>query len=69
MNRSSIDRNAVKVPPPEVRRLVHSARFGLLRIDFLFYFPRALAPLRVLEPALRKSPLGAQYQVLCRQPV
>lgn len=69
MNRSFIDRNAVKVPPPEARRLVHSAGFEVLRTDFLFYFPRALAPLRALEPALRKFPLGAQYQVLSRKPV
>jgi SAM-dependent methyltransferase len=68
MNRSPIDRNAVKVPPPEARRLIRSAGFELLRMDFLFYFPRPLAPLRVLEPALRKLPLGAQYQVLCRKP-
>ena len=68
MNRSPIDRNAVKVSAPEARRLVRSAGFELLRTDFLFYFPRALAPLRGLEPALRKLPLGAQYQVLCRKP-
>jgi SAM-dependent methyltransferase len=67
MNRSPIDRNAVQVPPPGARRLVRSAGFELLRTDFLFYFPRALARLRVLEPALRKVPLGAQYQVLCRK--
>jgi len=69
MNRSPIDRNAVKVPAPEAGRLVRSAGFELLRTDFLFYFPRALARLRVMEPALRKLPLGAQYQVLCRKPV
>jgi SAM-dependent methyltransferase len=68
MNRSVIDRNAVKVPPPELQRLVRSAGFELLRTDFLFYFPRFLSPLRVLEPWLRKIPLGAQYQVLCRKP-
>ena len=68
MNRSPIDRNAVKVPPPEARRLVRGGGFELLRTDYLFYFPRALSPLRVLEPSLRKLPLGAQYQVLCRMP-
>jgi SAM-dependent methyltransferase len=68
MNRSLIDRHAVKVAPPVARRLIRSAGFELLRTDFLFYFPRPLAPLRVLEPALRKLPLGAQYQVLCRKP-
>jgi SAM-dependent methyltransferase len=67
MNRSVIDRNAVKVSPPEARRLVRDAGFELLRTDFLFFFPKALAPLRVLEPSLRNLPLGAQYQVLCRK--
>jgi SAM-dependent methyltransferase len=57
MNRSPIDRNAVKVTPPSARRLLRSGGFELLRTDFLFYFPRPLAPLRVLEPALRKLPL------------
>jgi len=68
MNRSFIDRNAVKVPPPEARRLLRDAGFEVLRTDFLFYFPRVLAPLRGLEALLRKLPLGAQYQVLCRNP-
>jgi SAM-dependent methyltransferase len=68
MNRSFIDRNAVKVPSPEARRLAREAGFEVLRTDFLFYFPRVLAPLRGLEPLLRKLPLGAQYQMLCRNP-
>jgi SAM-dependent methyltransferase len=68
MNRSFIDKNAVKVAPPEARRLAREAGLEVLRTDFLFYFPRPLAPLRLLEPGLRKLPLGAQYQVLCRKP-
>jgi hypothetical protein len=67
MNRSVIDRNAVKISPPEAGRLVRNAGFEVMRTDFLFFFPRAFAPLRVLEPSLRKLPLGAQYQVLCRK--
>ena len=35
-----------------------------MRTDFLFVFPKVLAPLRGLEPALAKAPAGAQYMVL-----
>ena len=40
----------------------------IIRIDFLFIFPRALRWFRTLEPLVSKLPLGAQYQVLCRKP-
>lgn len=68
MNRSFIDRNAVKVPPTKALKLGREVGFQFLRIDFLFFFPRAVAPLRVLDPLLRKLPLGAQYQTLWRKP-
>ncbi len=68
MSRIPFDRNAITLPPPEARRLLRSGGFHVLRSDFLFYFPRALAALRIMEPVLRKLPLGAQYLVLCRKP-
>jgi SAM-dependent methyltransferase len=68
MSRSFVDRNAVRVTVSEAKRMVREAGFEVLRSDFLFYFPRLLAPLRALEHPLRKVPLGAQYQVLCRNP-
>jgi hypothetical protein len=43
--------------------------FEVLHTDFLFFFPRALAVLRRLEPALRGVPLGAQYMCVARKPV
>jgi SAM-dependent methyltransferase len=69
MKRIPFDRDAITLSAPETRRLLRSAGFEILRTDFLFIFPRQLAPLRSLEPGLSRLPLGAQYQVLCRVPV
>lgn len=68
MRRIPFDRDAIALSAPETRRLLRSAGFEVLRTDFMFIFPRQLAPLRSLEPALSRLPLGAQYQVLCRVP-
>jgi SAM-dependent methyltransferase len=68
MSRVPFDRDAVTLTPPEARRLLRGAGFTVLRTDFRFVFPRALAALRRLEPALARLPLGGQYQVLCRKP-
>jgi trans-aconitate methyltransferase len=69
MKRIPFDRDAITLSASETRRLLRSAGFEILRTDFLFIFPRQLAPLRSLEPALSRLPIGAQYQVLCRVPV
>lgn len=68
MSRVPFDRDAVTLTPPEARRLLRGAGFTVLRTDFRFVFPRALAALRPLEPALAPLPLGGQYLVLCRRP-
>lgn len=68
MSRIPFDRDAITLNAFETRRLLRAAGFELLRTDFMFIFPRQLAPLRALEPALSRLPLGAQYQVLCRVP-
>lgn len=68
MSRIPFDRDAVPVAPPEMRRLLTSAGFEVLRRDFLFIFPRALRALRAVEPSVAGLPLGAQYQYLCRRP-
>ena len=64
MRRIPFDREAVPVSPPTLRRLLVDAGFRPFATRFLFYFPRALAPLRRLEPLLARVPLGAQYWVL-----
>lgn len=67
MRRIPFDRDAVPLSVLEATRLVKAAGFEVLRRDFLFLFPRALRPLRVLEAPLAPLPLGAQYQLLCRK--
>lgn len=50
--------------PRETRRRLHQAGFGGVRCEHIVFFPRPLARLRVLEPSLRRIPLGAQYEVV-----
>jgi SAM-dependent methyltransferase len=69
MRRIPFDRDAITLSAFETRRMLIAAGFELIRTDFLFIFPRFLAPLRAVEPALSRLPIGAQYQVLCRRPV
>ena len=66
MNRVEFDRDAVTLSAPVARRLLAANGFDVVRTDFLFIFPRALAPLRRLERALAVLPLGGQYLVLAR---
>jgi SAM-dependent methyltransferase len=68
MSRIPFDRDAITVTANEAGKLLRSAGFQILRVDFLFIFPRFLGWLRPLEPRLSKLPLGAQYQILARRP-
>jgi SAM-dependent methyltransferase len=68
MARCVFDRNALTLTPPQAKRLLREVGFEMVRTDFLFYFPRALQPLRFLESRLSWLPLGGQYQVLCKKP-
>jgi SAM-dependent methyltransferase len=62
MARIEFDRDAIPVSPREARRLLAAGGFErVLPARFLFWFPRPLAFLRFLEPALVRLPLGAQY--------
>ena len=67
MSRIPFDRDAITLSVLESRRLLSEAGFRIVRSDFLFVFPRLLKPLRVLEPALSRLPLGAQYGILCQK--
>jgi SAM-dependent methyltransferase len=67
MSRCAFDGDAIKISPTGARRMLRQAGFEILRTDSLFFFPKSLAALRPLELALRKIPLGGQYQVLCRK--
>jgi SAM-dependent methyltransferase len=67
MSRIPFDRDAITLSAPEARRLAQAAGFEIVRTDFLFIFPKPLHWLRGLEPLLARTPLGAQYQILCRK--
>jgi trans-aconitate methyltransferase len=69
MSQCAFDDDAVTLTPIESRRLLRTAGFDILRLDFAFFFPAFLSGLRGVEPYLRWCPLGAQYQVLARKPV
>jgi SAM-dependent methyltransferase len=69
MRRIPFDRDAKTLSFGETGKLLRAGGFRLAQsARFLFYFPRPLAFLRVLEPALLRLPLGAQYCVLGTKP-
>lgn len=68
MSRIPFDADAQPLSVREARRLLRDNGFGEIGPPrFLFWFPRWLAPLRVLEPSLVHVPLGGQYHVLARK--
>jgi len=67
MRRIPFDRDAKTLSARHARSLLNGAGFDVIKTDFLFLFPRPLARLRPLEPALTCVPAGAQYMVLCRK--
>lgn len=67
MSRIPFDRDAIMLSAIEACRLVRTGGFEVLRVDFLFIFPKSLRWLRWIEPRVTRLPLGAQYQVLCRK--
>jgi SAM-dependent methyltransferase len=68
MRRLPFDRDAVMLRPARTRGLVEEAGLGVVATEYCFFFPRALARLRGLEPSLRSVPLGGQYVVFARRP-
>lgn len=68
MSRIPFDRDAIPLSYLETRRRIKEAGFRLRGSRFLFYMPKALAPLRFIEPLFVKVPLGAQYYVLASAP-
>ena len=61
MHRIPFDRDAIMMSSRVAHRLLSSQGFEVLRVDYLFVFPRILRTLRFLEPALSRLPLGAQF--------
>jgi 2-polyprenyl-3-methyl-5-hydroxy-6-metoxy-1,4-benzoquinol methylase len=54
------DDDAILLPPREVRALLEGVALSPVQQQYVLFFPRALAPLRPLEPRLGWFPLGAQ---------
>lgn len=54
------DDNAILLKPAEVKSLLRGAGLSDVDLDYIVFFPRALAALRGLEPALAWLPMGAQ---------
>jgi len=67
MSRIPFDRDAETLTAPDASVLLQSSGFHILRIDYLFVFPKSLRVFRWMEPHLAKFPLGAQYLVLARK--
>lgn len=62
------DDDAVLLWPRELRALLRRAGYRLERLDYIVFFPRFLAPLRPLEPALRRLGIGAQTLTIATNP-
>ncbi len=68
MKRIPFDRDAQTITPTSARRLLDGNGFTTDASSYLFFFPRALKGLRVLEPHLIRFPMGAQYLLLAAKP-
>jgi SAM-dependent methyltransferase len=61
------DRDAVLLPPRYLKGVLQHAGLRPEAPQFYFFFPNALARLRLLERYLRRVPFGAQYFVRARR--
>ena len=68
MRRIPFDRDAIPLSYLEARRRIKAAGFNVHSTRFLFCMPKALAPLRFIEPLFVNVPWGAQYYVLASAP-
>jgi len=66
MSRIPFDKDAVTLSARLAKALVRRAGFSVIKTDYCFIFPRILRVLRSVEPWLSGFPIGAQYQVLCK---
>jgi 2-polyprenyl-3-methyl-5-hydroxy-6-metoxy-1,4-benzoquinol methylase len=63
----AFDDDAILLWPWEAKRLVEGSGFVGTRLDYIVFFPRALAALRPLEPKLAWMWLGAQMMVVANR--
>jgi ubiquinone/menaquinone biosynthesis C-methylase UbiE len=62
------DENAVLIRAPECVRLIESADFTHVNLNYRVFFPASLRWLRPLEHLMKWLPLGAQYYVCAEKP-
>ncbi len=62
------DDDAILLWPWELRRLLTSSGFSPVQLDYIVFFPKALARLRSAEPYLKRLPLGAQTLTVGARP-
>ena len=62
------DHDAILLWPWEAKQLTRDAGFAPVRLEYVMFFPRALARLRPLEPRLNWLVLGAQSLTIGENP-
>ena len=62
------DDDAILLFPWAAKALLRDAGFQGVTLDYIVFFPKALAGLRRYEPALRSIALGAQQMLVGRRP-
>jgi ubiquinone/menaquinone biosynthesis C-methylase UbiE len=66
VNTCPFDANAHLIPSHQLLERLSAAGWSNAKVNYHIFFPRILAPLRALEPALRWLPIGAQYAAVAR---
>lgn len=67
MSKNPFDKHANLLSFSLAKKLLKTAGFEIISVDFYFYFPSKLKKLRFIETLLKKIPFGAQYQILARK--
>lgn len=60
----TFDDDAILLWPWEAKRTLERAGFSRVSLDYIVFFPRALARLRPFEPSLRRLAVGAQQMLV-----
>jgi SAM-dependent methyltransferase len=67
VSRTEVDRNAILLAAPVLKRLVHEQPFRLVTLENFLFFPPRLSSMSVLEPLLRWLPMGGHYALFARR--
>lgn len=64
VHRCPFDEDAILLRPSELSSYFNASGLNRLRRDYIVFFPKMLASLRIIEPWLRLLPIGAQYAMV-----